>query len=329
MDSHAGRDHGGDYDYDAPSDDEDDSEDFSDDHDESEVGDYEAPSDDEDDWEGPGGYHSHIKDNGYKGPIDLHRHLKDDGDEAPSDCHNHGEQNPAEHSAEQSGDIDFFPLEEDKELKLSILFVAVIQMAELQLLVCYNPEEASYSLEEGPVDWISVSTVAEGLAPEGLRGLYTPEACCKLFESLEASDFRQKALLACNWERLRVTVCFDDKHSEMISPSSPEDKDSGTCGRCLVFTHGLSLHEPSCVGRCQTCQRSHSNVTSAGGSQKISICMPSSVVVDAKLASLIRCLAQKDWGLGNARTVPTQMNAPISRTTRRGPASNVCKLYPT
>ncbi|KAF4337227.1 hypothetical protein FBEOM_8895 [Fusarium beomiforme] len=217
--SHTERDHGGDYDYEVPSDDEDDSEDSGDGHDDTEV----------DDGEFPGGYHSQIEDINYRGPFDHHLH--GDDDEIPSDYHDHVEQNTTENSAEQSEAIDFFPLEEDTELKLSILFAAVIQMAELQLLVCYDRGLATYHLEVGPIDWISVSTVAEGLTLEGLKGLYTPEACCRLFEASQDSSFGKSVLSKPNWERLRDTVCFDDKHTEWTNPSRPDDKDSGTCGR--------------------------------------------------------------------------------------------------
>ncbi|RKL23879.1 hypothetical protein BFJ68_g1038 [Fusarium oxysporum] len=151
-----------------------------------------------------------------------------------------------------------FPLTQPDELKLAVLFAASNQVAQLQTLVYYSCEEASYCLATAAIDWVSVSIVAEGLAPSDHKGQYAPEACSQLYESGENAEFRRKALLGPNWERLRGASSFEGaQQPQEGDPFGLNDVDSGTCGRCLAFIHRLAEHEPSCVGRCCACVQLH------------------------------------------------------------------------
>ncbi|KAF5595474.1 hypothetical protein FPANT_4634 [Fusarium pseudoanthophilum] len=151
-----------------------------------------------------------------------------------------------------------FPLTQPDELKLLVLFAASIQVAQLQTLVYYSREKASYCLATSAIDWASVSIVAEGLAPNDLKGLYAPEVCRQLFESDESAETRRKALLGPNCERLRVVSSFEGEQPREADPFGFNGEDSGTCGSCSAFIHRLAEHEPSCVGRCSTCVESKS-----------------------------------------------------------------------
>ncbi|KAF5968903.1 hypothetical protein FCOIX_11139 [Fusarium coicis] len=151
-----------------------------------------------------------------------------------------------------------FPLTQPDELKLLVLFAASIQVAQLQTLVYYSREEASYCLATSAIDWASVSIVAEGLAPNDLKGLYAPEVCRQLFESDESAEIRRKALLGPNYERLRGVSSFEGEQPREADPFGFNAEDSGTCGSCSAFIHRLAEHEPSCVGRCSACVNSDS-----------------------------------------------------------------------
>ncbi|KAL5617285.1 hypothetical protein FOBRF1_006033 [Fusarium oxysporum] len=107
-----------------------------------------------------------------------------------------------------------FPLTQPDELILGVLFAALIQVARLQTLVYHSCEEASYCLAAAAIDWVLVSIVAEGLAPSDLKGLYTPEDCSQLYESDESAEFRRKALLGPNWERLRGASSFEGEQPQ-------------------------------------------------------------------------------------------------------------------
>ncbi|KAF5967832.1 hypothetical protein FBULB1_11060 [Fusarium bulbicola] len=126
-----------------------------------------------------------------------------------------------------------FPLTQPDELKLVALFAATIQVAQLQTLVYYSREEASYCMATAAIDWAPVSIVAEGLAPNDLKGLYAPEVCRQLCVS-----------------------AFEGEQPQEGDPFGLDDVDSGTCGSCLAFIHRLAEHEPSCVGRCLACVKS-------------------------------------------------------------------------
>ncbi|KAF5235560.1 hypothetical protein FANTH_11673 [Fusarium anthophilum] len=149
-----------------------------------------------------------------------------------------------------------FPLTQPDELKLVALLAATIQVAQLQTLVYYSREEASYCMATAAIDWASVSIVAEGLAPNDLKGLYAPEVCRQVYESDENAEFRRKALLGPNWEKLRGVSAFEGEQPQEGDPFGLNDLDSGTCGSCLTFIHRLAEHEPSCVGRCLACVKS-------------------------------------------------------------------------
>ncbi|KLO98939.1 uncharacterized protein FFB20_03662 [Fusarium fujikuroi] len=151
-----------------------------------------------------------------------------------------------------------FPLTQPDDLKLAVLFAASIQVTQLQTLVYYSCKEASYCLATAVIDWVSVSIVAEGLAPSDLKGLYAPEVCSQLYESDEHAEFRRKALLGPNWERLRGISSFEGMQPQEGDLFGLNDVDSGTCGRCRAFIHRLAEHEPSCVGRCLACVKSNS-----------------------------------------------------------------------
>ncbi|PNP79153.1 hypothetical protein FNYG_07591 [Fusarium nygamai] len=138
-----------------------------------------------------------------------------------------------------------FPLTQPDELKLAVLFAASIQVAQLQTLVYYSCEEASYCLATAAIDWTSVSIVAEELAPSDLKGLYAPEACSQLYESDENAEFRRKALLEPNWERLRGASSFEGEQPQEGDPFGLNDVDKGTCGSCSAFIHRLAEHELS------------------------------------------------------------------------------------
>ncbi|KAF5268643.1 hypothetical protein FOXYS1_457 [Fusarium oxysporum] len=168
-----------------------------------------------------------------------------------------------------------FPLTQPDELKLAVLFAASNQVAQLQTLVYYSCEEASYCLATAAIDWVSVSIVAEGLAPSDHKGQYAPEACSQLYESGENAEFRRKALLGPNWERLRGASSFEDSpntnrrvlgaaahassfmflacarkpsHKEEALPKGPEQ-----CYMCLQFVGNIYSHVRECRGRCQNC----------------------------------------------------------------------------
>ncbi|KAF5612579.1 uncharacterized protein FSUBG_1386 [Fusarium subglutinans] len=120
-----------------------------------------------------------------------------------------------------------FPLTQPDELKLVALFAATIQVAQLQTLVYYSREEASYCMATAAIDWASVSIVAEGLAPNDLKGLYAPEVCRQLYESDENAEFRRKALLGPNWEKLRGVSAFEGEQPQEGDPFGLNDVDSG------------------------------------------------------------------------------------------------------
>ncbi|KAH7218134.1 hypothetical protein DER44DRAFT_835354 [Fusarium oxysporum] len=190
------------------------------------------------------------------------------------------------------------------------------------------------------IDWVLVSIVAEGLAPSDLKGLYTPEDCSQLYESDESAEFRRKALLGPNWERLRGAS----------GPFGLKDVGSGTCGRCLAFIHRLAEHEPSFMflacARWETrlaspvlhpnnaeslrtkikhFQRGQSNVTCACSLWETSILTSASVVVDARTALRKRYLAREETlqDTTNARiTTPKIKIVATFRTTREGLARN-------
>ncbi|KAF5550624.1 hypothetical protein FNAPI_7669 [Fusarium napiforme] len=120
-----------------------------------------------------------------------------------------------------------FPLTQPDELKLAVLFAASIQVAQLQTLVYYSCEEASYCLATAAIDWASVSIVAEGLAPNDLKGLYAPEVCRQLYESDENAEIRRKALLGPNCERLRGASSFEGEQPQEGDHFGLNDVDSG------------------------------------------------------------------------------------------------------
>ncbi|KAF5655509.1 hypothetical protein F25303_443 [Fusarium sp. NRRL 25303] len=194
-----------------------------------------------------------------------------------------------------------FPLTQPDDLKLAVLFAASIQVAQLQTLVYYSSEEASYCLAIAAIDWVSVSIVAEGLAPSDLKGLYGPEVCSQLYESDEHAEFRRKALLGPNWERLRGISSFEGKQPQEGDTFGLNDVDSGTCGSCRAFIHRLAEHEPSLW--------------------KTSILTSESVVVDARTALQERCLAREETlqETTNARTATPKIKIVATfRMTREG-----------
>ncbi|KAH7181733.1 hypothetical protein DER46DRAFT_620763 [Fusarium sp. MPI-SDFR-AT-0072] len=141
------------------------------------------------------------------------------------------------------------------------------------------------------------------------KGLYAPEACSQLYESDENAEFRRKALLGPNWERLRGASTFEGEQPQEGDPFGLNDVDPGTCGRCLAFIHRLAEHEPSCVGRCLAGQ---SNVTCACSLWETSILTSTSVVV---------CLAREETlqETTNARIVtPKTKIVATFRMTRKG-----------
>ncbi|CZR35383.1 uncharacterized protein FPRO_00494 [Fusarium proliferatum ET1] len=125
-----------------------------------------------------------------------------------------------------------FPLTQPDDLKLAALFAASIQVTQLQTLVYYSCKEASYCLATAAIDWVSVSIVAEGLAPSDLKGLYAPEVCSQLYESDEHAEFRRKALLGPNWERLRGISSFEGMQPQEGDPFGLNDRCPGKCSNC-------------------------------------------------------------------------------------------------
>ncbi|KAK2137532.1 hypothetical protein NOF04DRAFT_1404988 [Fusarium oxysporum II5] len=211
---------------------------------------------------------------------------------------------------------------------------------------------ASYCLATAAIDWASVSIVAEGLAPSDRKGQHAPEACSQLYESGENAEFRRKALLGPNWERLRGASSFEGaQQPQEGDPFGLNDLDSGTCGRCLAFIHRLAEHEPSFMflacARWETrlaspvlrnknaeslrtkrkhCQRGQSSVTCACSLWETSILTSASVVVDARTALQKRCLAREETlqETTNARIATPKIKIVAAfRTTREGLARNL------
>ncbi|KAF5625156.1 uncharacterized protein FTJAE_10123 [Fusarium tjaetaba] len=180
-----------------------------------------------------------------------------------------------------------FPLTQPEELKLLVLFAASIQVAQLQTLVYYSREEASYCLATSAIDWASVSIVAEGLTPNDLKGLYAPEVCRQLFESDESAEIRRKALLGPNCERLRGVSSFEGEQPREADPFGFNDSPN-TNGRVL----GAALRASS------------PNVLACARLWETSILTSASVVVVAKTALQERCLAREETleETTNART---------------------------
>ncbi|QKD48045.2 uncharacterized protein FOBCDRAFT_256092 [Fusarium oxysporum Fo47] len=210
------------------------------------------------------------------------------------------------------------------------------------------PDAYGSTTANAAIVWVLVSIVAEGLAPSDLKGLYTPEACSQLYESDENAEFRRKALLGPNWERLRGASSFEGEQPQEGGPFGLKDVDSGTYGRCLAFLHRLAEHEPLCVGRClacvrwerrlaspvlhpknaqslrtkrKHCQRGQSNVTCACSLWETSILTSASVVVDARTALQKRCLAREETlqDTTNARITTPKIKIVVTlRMTRKG-----------
>ncbi|KAM0269392.1 hypothetical protein ACHAPA_004326 [Fusarium lateritium] len=140
-------------------------------------------------------------------------------------------------------------------LRLGIVHTAVIRVSEAQALVSFSAENDMYYLEDSLVDWKSVCAMVEGLAPEGLKGLYTEQVCKKLYDAEIFPFEKQWVQQACNWEMLRGAFFVREPWS-MDTILVPDPEKSGTCPRCLAYVHLLSEHEPSCTGRCEDCVRS-------------------------------------------------------------------------
>ncbi|KAF5530461.1 hypothetical protein FMEXI_13548 [Fusarium mexicanum] len=265
-------DHGGDDDYEIPGDSDDGTE-------ENEEEDEEDEEENEaDDYEGSLGYHSHIEDDGFQRPMEKcchieegdhdsvhHENQRDHGYNADDDNED-DKPSTTPHSEEQPEAEAFLLLEGDRGLTLSILFAAIVPISELQLLVYYDKKNDKYFLHGDEVDWISVSTVAEGLAPNGFKGLYSPEACRDMFLSKETDDFRQNAMLPKNWETFRTTMSFDDDHPGMVDHFARNVGDEGTCLECGIFTYRLKDHSDSCIGQESKSAptRPSNNATNAG-----------------------------------------------------------------
>jgi len=159
-----------------------------------------------------------------------------------------------------------------KGLRLGILFVALIKVSEAQMLVTFSNEHGMYFLEEAHVDWRSVSAVAEGLAPEGFKGLYTPRTCEALYESDVISSHKHWMLEAPNWEHLRVTT-FELQLENGDTILTPSSQYSGTCSRCWVYVQMRSEHEDSCIGRCEGCVSSNRPCIRPAGKKTCVSCM--------------------------------------------------------
>ncbi|KAM0320611.1 hypothetical protein ACHAPQ_009894 [Fusarium lateritium] len=120
-----------------------------------------------------------------------------------------------------------------RRLRPGILNTAVIRVSEAQALVSFSAENDMYYLEDSLVDWKSVCAMVEGLALEGLKGLYTEQVCKKLYDAEIFPFEKQWVQQACNWEMLRGAFFVREPWS-MDTILVPDPEKSGTCPRCLA-----------------------------------------------------------------------------------------------
>lgn len=107
--------------------------------------------------------------------------------------------------------IKYRTYHEDKNLRLIILWVAIIREAESCCLVRPpdgdddNDEEDSdrYRFDDSAIDWINVAAHAQEVAPPDLHDDYSEDGCRKLYNAGKSKFFNRNVRLPANWNRLR------------------------------------------------------------------------------------------------------------------------------
>ncbi|KAJ4327966.1 hypothetical protein N0V84_001641 [Fusarium piperis] len=132
---------------------------------------------------------------------------------------------------------------EDKNLRLIILWVAIIHEAESCSLVRPLEDDESmydedrYHLEDSALDWTNVAIKARQVASPDLRDDYSEGGCRKLYNAGESKFFNRNVLLRSNWNRLRLQVvhgAWEDTALEALI--------NGELLRaCKLLENGLSL----------------------------------------------------------------------------------------
>ncbi|KAM6538581.1 hypothetical protein FALCPG4_000448 [Fusarium falciforme] len=102
--------------------------------------------------------------------------------------------------------LEYRTQHQDKTLRLLVLWVAIIRVAETSCLVSgpYENDDDRYHVEDTALDWVSVAVEAQLVAPPDLLKEFEDEDYCqKLYKAGKSLFFNRNVVIRSNWNRLR------------------------------------------------------------------------------------------------------------------------------
>ncbi|RSL63879.1 hypothetical protein CEP54_004945 [Fusarium duplospermum] len=102
--------------------------------------------------------------------------------------------------------LEYRTQHQDKTLRLLVLWVAIIRVAETSCLVSgpYEDDDDRYHVEDAALDWVSVAVEAQRVAPPDLLKEFEDEDYCqKLYKAGKSLFFNRNVVIRSNWNRLR------------------------------------------------------------------------------------------------------------------------------